>query len=99
MTGTTKQTQRITPRVPTPEFLKIDRQAELRELRERVRELEASRQFYRRRCAALEAIQDRMRDPERKAVCDILANGSTRALEGRRDREAGMTGTTTETSE
>lgn len=33
--------------------------------------------FYKRRCEALQAIQDKMRDPERKAVCDILANGFT----------------------
>lgn len=33
--------------------------------------------FYKRRCEALQAIQDKMRDPERKAVCDILANGIT----------------------
>lgn len=38
--------------------------------------------FYKRRCEALQAIQDRMRDPERKAVCDILANGETAALDG-----------------
>ena len=39
-----------------------------------------SRDFYMRRCEALQAVQDKMRDPERKAVCDILANGSTREL-------------------
>lgn len=42
--------------------------------------LERSLNFYRQRCEALQAIQARMRDPERKAVCDILANGSTSAL-------------------
>lgn len=41
-----------------------------------------SRDFYKRRCEALQAVQDKMRDPERKAVCDILANGSTTALSG-----------------
>lgn len=40
-----------------------------------------SRDFYMRRCEALQAAQDKMRDPERKAVCDILANGSTSALQ------------------
>lgn len=34
-------------------------------------------EFYRTRCEALQEIQDKMRDPERKAVCDILANGFT----------------------
>ena len=44
--------------------------------------LRNSRDFYKRRCEALQAAQNKMRDPERKAVCDILANGSTSALEG-----------------
>ncbi len=39
--------------------------------------LQASRNFYALRCEALQAIQSKMRNPERKAVCDILANGST----------------------
>lgn len=42
-----------------------------------IRSLRDSVGFYRRRCEALQSIQNRMRDPERKAVCDILANGST----------------------
>jgi hypothetical protein len=33
--------------------------------------------FYAQRMDALQKIQSKMRDPERKAVCDILANGST----------------------
>ena len=41
-----------------------------------------SRDFYARRCEALQEVQDKMRDPERKAVCDILANGSTEAMSG-----------------
>ena len=44
--------------------------------------LRESRDFYARRCEALQAVQDKMRDPERKAVCDILANGSTEAMNG-----------------
>ena len=48
--------------------------------------LRGSRDFYMRRCEALQAVQDKMRDPERKAVCDILANGSTTALSGPVDR-------------
>lgn len=39
--------------------------------------LRRSLEFYRRRSEALQAIQHHMRDPERKAVCDILANGQT----------------------
>lgn len=42
--------------------------------------LRHSRDFYARRCEALQAIQSKMRDPERKAVCDILANGETYAM-------------------
>ena len=44
-----------------------------------VNRLASSRDFYKRRCEALQAVQNRMRDPERKAVCDILANGETYA--------------------
>ena len=40
--------------------------------------LQQSRDFYKRRCDALQSAQTRMRDPERKMVCDILANGLTR---------------------
>lgn len=40
MSNTTQQTQRIRPRIPVPEFLRADPAAELRELRERVQELE-----------------------------------------------------------
>lgn len=32
-------------------------------------------EFYKRRCDALQREQSKMRDPERKVVCDILANG------------------------
>lgn len=91
----TKQTPRLTPRVQVPEFLKINREAgsanlgdsqkaELIQLREDVLRLENSVRFYHSRCDALQAVQEKMRDPERKAVCDILANGSTQALEGSR---------------
>lgn len=45
-----------------------------------------SRDFYKRRCDALQAIQNKMRDPERKAVCDILANGETYVALGPVDR-------------
>lgn len=31
--------------------------------------------FYKKRIEELEQIQSQMRDPERKMVCDILANG------------------------
>lgn len=43
--------------------------------------LRRSRDFYMKRCEALQAVQNKMRDPERKAVCDILSNGSTSALD------------------
>lgn len=48
-----------------------------------LRKLCASRDFYRRRCEALHAVQSSMRDPERKTVCDILSNGSTSELSAR----------------
>lgn len=48
-----------------------------------LRRLCQSRDFYKLRCEALQAVQSNMRDPERKAVCDILANGSTSALAAR----------------
>ena len=46
----------------------------------KIERLRISRDFYRRRCEALQSAQGKMRDPERKAVCDILANGSTQAM-------------------
>ena len=48
-----------------------------------LRKLCESRDFYKRRCDSLQALQPNMRDPERKAVCDILANGTTTALSTR----------------
>ena len=54
----------------------------LREAEDEIERLHRSRDFYMRRCEALQAVQDKMRDPERKAVCDILANGSTEAMNG-----------------
>ena len=48
-----------------------------------LRKLCESRNFYKRRCEALQALQSNMRDPERKAVCDILANGITTLLSTR----------------
>lgn len=41
------------------------------------REAEGERDFYRRRCDLLGEWQSKMRDPERKILCDILANGAT----------------------
>lgn len=46
-----------------------------------LRRLCESRDFYKLRCGALQAIQASMRHPERKAVCDILANGKTSTYE------------------
>lgn len=53
--------------------------AEMKAERDRLRN---SRDFYKHRCDALQKAQQHMRDPERKAVCDILANGKTAALAG-----------------
>jgi hypothetical protein len=39
--------------------------------------VKASLDFYKRRVDALHEWQSKMRDPERKIVCDILANGCT----------------------
>jgi len=57
-------------------------QGECERLNEAFEKMCQSRDFYMRRCEALQAVQDKMRDPERKAVCDILANGSTQELGG-----------------
>ncbi|WP_423159929.1 hypothetical protein [Stenotrophomonas maltophilia] len=40
-----------------------------------IEQLTSSRDFYKARCEALQVEQAGMRDPERKVVCDILANG------------------------
>lgn len=60
-------------------FVKFD---DVAELQEQVGDLQAKlaserrkREFYSRRCEALQAAQVGMRDPERKMVCDVLANG------------------------
>jgi hypothetical protein len=58
---------------------KSDIAAELAWRDMQIDQLASSRDFYKRRCEALQAVQNRMRDPERKAVCDILANGETYA--------------------
>jgi len=42
-----------------------------------IKRLKRAESFYRRRCEELQHIQSKMRDPERQAVCEILANGST----------------------
>ena len=41
-----------------------------------------SEEFYRKRCEELQKNQNRMRDPERQMVCDILANGKPRDAAG-----------------
>lgn len=43
--------------------------------------------FYQRRVEALQKAQLKMRDPERKVVCDILANGKPAVLKNGRMRE------------
>ena len=42
-----------------------------------LRRMEVTANFYRLRCELLQDWQDRMRDPERTLVCDVLANGQT----------------------
>ncbi len=54
--------------------------AEQRELipsEDLIRELERSLEWYKKRTNMLQCWQSLMRDPERKIVCDILANGFT----------------------
>ena len=48
-----------------------------REAADEIVRLEHSASFYRRRCELLQEWQNKMRDPERQLVCDILANGQT----------------------
>lgn len=43
-----------------------------------IESLERSLEFYKKRAEMLQCWQSSMRDPERKIVCDILANGFTR---------------------
>jgi hypothetical protein len=40
-----------------------------------IADLKQSLDFYKKRCELLQKYQSKMRDPERKTVCDILANG------------------------
>jgi len=40
-----------------------------------IADLKQSLTFYKKRCELIQKYQSRMRDPERKAICDILANG------------------------
>lgn len=56
---------------------KSDIAAELAHRDIEIKQLAQSCAFYQRRCNALQAVQSKMRDPERKVVCDILANGFT----------------------
>ncbi len=44
-------------------------------LQEQLHEAQLSLAFYKNRCEQLQTAQNRMRDPERTIVCDILANG------------------------
>lgn len=46
--------------------------------------------FYRRRCHALHVAQVAMRDPERKVVCDILANGESSSARGKEPDALGL---------
>ena len=49
----------------------------LEQVQKFLRRQKSSLEFYKTRCDALQRVQARMRDPERKMVCDILANGTT----------------------
>jgi hypothetical protein len=57
------------------EIVRLD--GELKLLQADKERLERSLSFYSDRCANLQKAQSSMRDPERKWVCDILANGYT----------------------
>lgn len=48
---------------------------EITKLTSELKQSESSREFYKQRCDNLQKEQSKMRDPERKVVCDILANG------------------------
>jgi len=45
------------------------------EMIERLEDAEASAEWHKRRWMAMQMHQTKMREPERKIVCDILANG------------------------
>lgn len=47
---------------------------------ESLKRLVSEVRWYQRRATALQVVQKQMRDPERKMVCDILANGCTYEL-------------------
>jgi hypothetical protein len=49
-----------------------------------VAELEAKVSWYIDRFNKLQEVQTRFRDPERKVVCDILANGTTKELQAQK---------------
>ena len=55
------------------------RQGENRAFTAQLAAAKEDRDFYKRRCDNLQLVQSKMRDPERKWVCDILANGYTPA--------------------
>ena len=52
-------------------------------LHEYVKDIESSRDWYKRRVDLLQEWQSKMRDPERTIVCDIIANGLTMPEGGR----------------
>ena len=52
-------------------------------LREYVKDIERSLDWYKRRVTFLQEWQSKMRDPERTIVCDIIANGLTMEEGGR----------------
>ena len=68
-----EQLERVWLSPETYEELMRERQETLHDMAQ----LKDSREWYKHRCEELQKAQKYMRDPERKAVCDILANGIT----------------------
>lgn len=52
-------------------------QHEYRRAADEIERLQSGVDFYKRRCDLLQQWQNKMRDPERTLVCDVLANGQT----------------------
>ena len=53
----------------------VDRDKMTQELQIEYKDLKQSLDFYKERCKLIQKYQSKMRDPERKVICDILANG------------------------
>ena len=53
----------------------VDRDKMIQELQTEYKDLQHSLDSYKKRCELIQKYQSKMRDPERKIICDILANG------------------------